>query len=321
MSTLPEDFDTPEDRGPPPEMMDPFLDLRGALTPTMQWHSLFHQRHWLDYLVELGALKIGDGYSIHVNQRGFITAVGIDVLPVERLRYQPSVMLFGAGGKERFQQQVMENINFLTAPDLQGPSPVADKIIATICNAPIMRYVVWNRVLNTLHTAPPEGRTPASLVELLQPAIRQEDQIWAWLEDFDEQLSMEALVRINKTNKTLLAERIRDLMGIEASHQNPLRAIKAALPGVYESSVRPVFRIIRYIRSDDEYDAMKTMYFDTFVVYWKHLKRQLKSNKLAPSMREHLERLEGRPLPPQREGLSNLHETQRPGEPVIIDLT
>lgn len=240
MSTLPEDFDTPEDRGPPREMMDPFLDLRGALTPTVQ-----------------------------------------------------------------------------AAPDPQEPSPVADEIIAAISNAPTMRYVVWNRVLDTLRTAPPEGRTPASLVELLQPAIRQEDQVWAWLEDFDEQLSMETLVRINETS---LSRRIRDLMGIEASHQDPLQTISATMPDIYETMVRPMFLAIRYTRSADGSEARRWI-FDSFVARWRYLKRRLKSNKLAPSMREHLDRLEGRPLPPKREGLSNLHETQRPGEPVIIDLT
>lgn len=268
MSTLPEDFDTPEDRGPPPEMRNPFLDLRGALTPTIQC--------------------------------------------------QPPEMLFGAGGQDRLLQQVaLENITFQATPDPQGPSPVADEIFATIYNAPTMRYVGWNRVLHILRTAPPEGRTPASLVEILQPTVQQEDQIWEWLEDFDEQLSMEALVRINETS---LARRIRDLMGIEASHHDPLQTISDVLPDMYETIVRPVFCTIRYIRSADESEATK-MHFDSFVVYWKHLKRQLKSNKLAPSMREHLDRLRGRPLPPKREGLSNRHETQRPGEPVIIDLT
>lgn len=47
----------------------------------------------------------------------------------------------------------------------------------------------------------------------------------------------------------------------------------------------------------------------------------LKRNKLAPTMREYIDRLQGSPLPPKREGLSNLRETRRPDGSVSIDLT
>lgn len=64
MSTLPEDFDASEDRGPPPEIMDPLLDLM-------------------------------PGHALNVNQREFVTLVGVDVLPTERFQTQPPEMLYG----------------------------------------------------------------------------------------------------------------------------------------------------------------------------------------------------------------------------------
>lgn len=94
----------------------------------------------------------------------------------------------------------METVTFNTAPNPQETSPIANEIIATVYNASAMEHVVWNRVIDTctLRTAPPEGRTPTSLVELLQPAIRQEDQARAWLEDFDEEASVEKLMQVHK---------------------------------------------------------------------------------------------------------------------------
>ncbi|KAM0515181.1 hypothetical protein ACHAPE_006135 [Trichoderma viride] len=211
----------------------------------------------------------------------------------------------------------MEAFNFHAAPDSQRLSLVADEIIETISNAPAMRYVVWNRVLDILRTAPPERCTPASLVQLIQPAIRREDEIWLVVEDFDQQVSVETLGRLSPS----LAWPIRDLMGLEALHDEPLETIRAALPVVYDDEIRPMLRLIRRIKSVDEPEASKSECFRRFLKRWKDLKRELKSNKLAPTMREHLECLEDSPFPLKREDLSNLRETRRPDGSVSVDLT
>lgn len=211
----------------------------------------------------------------------------------------------------------MGNITFDTAPNPQEPSPIADEIIATISNAPAMRYVIWNRVLGTLRMAPPEGRTPARIVELLQPAIRQEDDIWAWLEIFDKEASVEKLMQVRKQS---LAWRIRDLMGLDASHQDALQTIKEDQPYVYGAQIKPLFFAIRKIKSADKPEVEKIMLFETFKSIWRTIKRELKSNKLAPRMREYLDRLEGSPLR-KREDISNSHGLQQHGDSSIIDLT
>ncbi|KAL6908685.1 hypothetical protein GGI43DRAFT_393364 [Trichoderma evansii] len=68
------------------ETIGPLLDFRETLTPTMQSYATHHQRHWLDWLVDTGKITTADGECLHVNERGFATAVGVDTLPVERLR-------------------------------------------------------------------------------------------------------------------------------------------------------------------------------------------------------------------------------------------
>ncbi|PON27291.1 hypothetical protein TGAM01_v203672 [Trichoderma gamsii] len=304
--------------GPPSEMIDPLLDIGGALPPSMQCSHLFQQRHLLAIAVKAGAIKVMPGHAFLVNERGFCVAVGFDVISAERFQTQPPEILYGEGTQEALQQMAMEDITFHAATDPQGPSPIADEVIATISKAPAMRHVIWNQVLGTLRTAPPKGRTPARLVELLQPAVLKEDQTWTWLEEFDEQLSKEKLVRIVSGS---LGQRIRELTGLEASHADPFRTIEVALPNVYEDKILPLCYLMQRIRSVEEPEASKAEAFRRFMKRWKDLKRELKTNKLAPCMREYLDRLQGTPLPPKREHISDSHDLHRPGASVCIDLT
>lgn len=72
-----------------PEMLDPLYDPLERLTPTMRRCYLHRQRQWLAWLVETGKIKIADGETVYINWRGFITAVGMGNIPVERLRLPP----------------------------------------------------------------------------------------------------------------------------------------------------------------------------------------------------------------------------------------
>lgn len=110
-------------------------------------------------------------------------------------------------------------------------------------------------------------------------------------------------------------------MGLDASHQDALQTIKEDLPNVYEAQIKPLFYTIRKIKSADESEIEKMMLFETFKSIWRTVKRELKSNKLAPRMGEYIDRLEGTPLPPKREEIFDSHGQQQNGDSSIIDLT
>lgn len=111
-------------------------------------------------MFELGILKIADGHSIHITQRGFVTAVGFDVLPVERFRVEAPEIVHGNGGQEKFQPQMaVENINFNTAACPQEPSLVADEMIETISSAPAMVCCQEQSSRHITHGASPRTNT------------------------------------------------------------------------------------------------------------------------------------------------------------------
>lgn len=286
-------------------MIDPLYNPLEHLTPAMRRCYLHHQRHWLAWLVETGKIKIADGVSIYINQRGFIT----DTLPVERLRLPPPLILHGAGAQERLEQQMeTKHVNFIAEPEPepQGPSSVANLIMSTISNAPDMRYVVWNQVFETLRTAPPAAQTAPWLVDLLRPAIQQEEAIWAYMEDFEESMSIDSLRRLAPEQ---LVFRIRDLMGLEATSEDPVDTVSAAYPDLAEAYLERMIAIPQHIADyGDELntDNMKRLTVAIFKGFWEKLMSELRKGKLAYAMGEHLGLLEG---------------TRRPGEPVVIDLT
>lgn len=64
-------------------------------------------------------------------------------------------------------------------------------------------------------------------------------------------------------HKQSLAWRIRDLMGLEASHQDAIQTIKDALPDKYEANVSPVFYTIRKIKAVDQPEVAKMVNFES----------------------------------------------------------
>lgn len=199
------------------------------------------------------------------------------------------------------------------------PSPVANLITATISNAPAMRYIGWKRVYDTITTAPAAGRTPTSLVELLRGAIIEEETVWGHMESLEESMTVNTLRRLRAGE---LAFRVRDLMGLETMSEDPADTISATYPEMADIYLKPMMGLLQRIaNAGDEPMTVTQQRVRIFEDLWKSLTRNLKEGKLASLMREHLDRLEGSPLPPKREELPNSNETQRHNESGTIDLT
>ncbi|PTB46572.1 hypothetical protein M441DRAFT_127986, partial [Trichoderma asperellum CBS 433.97] len=174
---------------------------------------------------------------------------------------------------------------------------VANLMMFTISNAPAMRYIVWKQVFETLSTTPPAQQTRPRLMDLLRPAIQQEEAMWAYMEDLEESMSVDSLRRLAPGQLTF---RIRDLMGLEDTNEDPMDTVSAAQPDMAEAYLGPMIAILQYIANDgieSETAVQQTLAVEIFEDFWKGLVSDLMKGKLAYAMREHLGLLEGHSAP------------------------
>jgi hypothetical protein len=122
-SKMPEDSEMTEVQGLTLEMMDPLFDYRDHLTPAQFAAYVEQKGKALAQLIESGVIEVAEGKRLHVNKRGFVTAVGYDVLPVERLTSWPPKMFFGREDKRRFSSRRTESLHFLAELDSAKLSP------------------------------------------------------------------------------------------------------------------------------------------------------------------------------------------------------
>lgn len=197
----------------PKELIDPEWSLLDVFGPREGQIHLHHQRHRLNLLVKEGIIIVEEGYSLYINDRGFIASTGCppptkeqlmepapDIFPLyfndrgfitamgcrslteEELRIPPPVMISGLVKKDK--EEVKE-------------SPLAARILEDLADASPLRCPAWKTILKTLNEMPSCQRTAEALVTLLKPAIEEEEQHWTTLITMRESLYIEEIVKIN----------------------------------------------------------------------------------------------------------------------------
>lgn len=157
------------------ELIDPEWSLFDVLGPREIEIYLHHQGHHLNLLGK-------EGHRLYINDRGFITAVGCRSLTEEDLRAPVPVMITGLGRKNETEAR---------------ESPLAARIMNDLANAPPLRCPAWKTILKTLSEMPSSQRTAEALVNLLQPAIDEEEEHWETLTTMRESLDIEEIVKIS----------------------------------------------------------------------------------------------------------------------------
>lgn len=82
-------YDVPGSQGFPAQMIDPYWYGFALMPQDVQAYHLHHQRHALRKLLAIRALKVGDGFNIHLNHQGLITAVECGPMSADELRPPP----------------------------------------------------------------------------------------------------------------------------------------------------------------------------------------------------------------------------------------
>ncbi|PON28659.1 hypothetical protein TGAM01_v202506 [Trichoderma gamsii] len=80
-------------------------------------------------------------------------------------------------------------------------SPLAKLIMEDLAAGPPLKCTVWNHAFHTLNAMPSSKRTARALVNLLQPAIRDENEHWVKLTAMSESLHIESIRTLQFNNE------------------------------------------------------------------------------------------------------------------------
>ncbi|TFA97997.1 hypothetical protein CCMA1212_010182 [Trichoderma ghanense] len=89
-----------EERGLPPEMMDPNWNLLDRLSPYDQACYMHHQRHRLNHLKALRLHHADDQHVLLLDEAGLLSAVGVPVPTREQLQRPPPELIYGKRAEE-----------------------------------------------------------------------------------------------------------------------------------------------------------------------------------------------------------------------------
>lgn len=216
-------YHAPGSLGPPAEMIDPDWNIFKQFSDENQFFFLHHQRHSLRRLIKMGALKVGDGFNIHVNEQGLISAVECRPMTVDELSLPPPEIFSGIGGLERIEKKALDESLFEAEEEPDGPSPVAILIMKKLADAPPMMCLSWKKMLTELNNTPSDLHTISALVEWLNKSLREEETHWSILESFGNTLTMTMLAIVDFSR---ILDSICILSGVDSGDKPPIEAMQ-----------------------------------------------------------------------------------------------
>lgn len=139
---------------------------------------LHRQRDHLKQLIADGIIIVKEGHSLYINYQGLIAATEGGPLTEEELKNPSPEMTLRASNKDK------------TDPE---ESPLAAHIMEDLGTPPPLKCRAWRNIFYTLNKMPSSQRTARALVNLLQPAIQEEEESWAKLATMGESFDTESI--------------------------------------------------------------------------------------------------------------------------------
>ncbi|KAL7952073.1 hypothetical protein V8C42DRAFT_339956 [Trichoderma barbatum] len=198
--------------GPPQALVDPNLSVSAQATYLRQ------QRHRLLWAKQMGALEVGENFSLTLDDSGFLSVPGVPIFSAEELAAPGPVILHGQRGEDRLDNLLQQALlpTFEDAEEAEGPSPLVGDVLRPISSSQPWKHHAWatlHRRLSLEQSDIPE-KTPEGLLTAREEGIAAEKRTWQKLEWLDEGLRLGILA---SAGPETIIRAICELAGLDLS--------------------------------------------------------------------------------------------------------
>lgn len=169
-----------------------------------------------------------------------------------------------------------------------GESPLAERIMEDLGTAPPLKCREWQNTFYALNRMPPSRRTAKALIDLLQLAIRDEEEYWAKLPTMGQSFDIESIAYLD-------FDEVRDTIYYLAGQPHEWNDTAAMMSGEW-LDLSNMVKILSDMQSRIviTYTGHSTYYDDNpnrlrkYKTLWKLIVRDLRKGRMGVRMKAHV---------------------------------